>query len=232
MLTLRRASDRGHFDFGWLNTFHTFSFGEYHDPAHMGFRSLRVINEDFVQPAKGFGTHGHKDMEILTWVLEGALEHKDSLGTGSTIRPGEAQIMSAGSGIRHSEFNASDHQKVHLLQIWILPEAKDLAPRYEQVNFEDVELRNRFRVIASRDAREGSVRVYQDVSIFATRLDAGVEASAPLGAARHGWLHVARGRVEANGQGLNAGDALAISDETKLSVLAKEPSEILFFDLA
>ncbi len=231
MLKLRRSEDRGHFDFGWLNTHHTFSFGEYSEPEYHQFRSLRVINEDVVAPGTGFGTHGHKDMEILTWVLEGALEHQDSLGTKGLIKPGEAQVMSAGSGIRHSEFNASKTEPVHLLQIWMLPESKELKPRYDQVAFDDGRFRNIWGLIASRDGLDGSVVVFQDLQIFVARLDAGVELSRALNPSRYGWLHVAKGAVTLNGQALKAGDAMALESETKLDVKAESVSEVLFFDL-
>ena len=234
MLTLRRSEDRGHFDFGWLDTRHTFSFGEYFDSAHHQFRSLRVINEDVVAPGTGFGTHGHKDMEILTWVLEGALEHQDSIslsGTKGLIKPGEAQVMSAGSGIRHSEFNASKTEPVHLLQIWMLPEAKDLPPRYDQVAFDDARFRNTWGLIASREGADGSVVVFQDLRIFVARLDAGSQLSRDLNPSRYGWLHVAKGAVIANGQSLKAGDAAALEGETKLDLKAEVGSEVLFFDL-
>ncbi|MBL0212214.1 MAG: pirin family protein [Holophagaceae bacterium] len=231
MLTLRRSGDRGHFDFGWLDTRHTFSFGEYFDPAHHQFHALRVINEDRVTPGAGFGTHGHKDMEILTWVLEGALEHQDSLGTKGIIRPGEAQIMSAGTGIRHSEFNSSKSESVHFLQIWVLPEAKDLSPRYDQVAFPDERFRNTWGLLASRDGAEGSVVVFQDLKVHVSRLDAGVQLVRDLDPGRVGWLHVAKGSVLANGQTLKAGDALALESESKLVVEADDSNEILFFDL-
>lgn len=231
MLTLRRSEDRGHFDFGWLDTHHTFSFGEYSDPAHHQFRALRVINEDVVAPGTGFGTHGHKDMEILTWVLEGTLEHNDSLGTKGIIRPGEAQIMSAGTGIRHSECNASKSEPVHLLQIWMLPEAKDLKPRYDQVAFPDARFRNAWGLIASRNGAEGSVVIFQDLKVHVARLDAGVQLARDLDPSRFGWLHVAKGSVVANGQALKAGDALALEAETKLNLRASDTSEVLFFDL-
>ncbi len=231
MLTLRRSEDRGHFDFGWLDTRHTFSFGEYFDPAHHQFHTLRVINEDRVAPGAGFGTHGHKDMEILTWVLEGGLEHQDSLGTKGIIRPGEAQVMSAGSGIRHSEFNASKIEPVHFMQIWMLPEAKDLKPRYDQVAFPDDRFRNSWGLIASRDGAEGSVVVFQDLKVHVSRLDAGAQLARDLDPGRAGWLHVAKGSVLANGQTLKAGDALALESESKLVVEADDSSEVLFFDL-
>ncbi len=232
MITVRRAEDRGHFDFGWLDTWHTFSFGDYLDPDHMGFQSLRVINEDRVQPAKGFGTHGHRDMEILTWVLSGALEHRDSLGTHGLIRPGEAQVMSAGTGIRHSEFNASGTEPVHLLQIWILPERSGLAPRYDQVAFPDAELRNRLRLIASPDGAEGSVKLFQDARVSVARLDVGREIPVAVPPGRAGYLQVAAGSVALDGRILQAGDGARIEDAVALTLSAQAPSEILFFDLA
>lgn len=232
MITLRSAGSRGHFDFGWLDTRHTFSFGEYFDPEHTQFHALRVLNEDQVQPARGFGTHGHRDMEILTWVLSGALEHKDSLGTHGVIRPGEAQVMSAGTGIRHSEFNASDAEPVHFLQIWILPERQGLAPRYDQVAFPEAELRNRLRLIASPDGAEGSVKLFQDVKVSVARLDAGREVMAPIPAGRAGFLQVAAGTVSLNGQPMHAGDGARIEGEPTITVAASSPSEVLFFDLA
>jgi redox-sensitive bicupin YhaK (pirin superfamily) len=231
MLSLRRSEDRGHFDFGWLDTRHTFSFGDYFDPAYNQFRALRVINEDVVAPGTGFGTHGHKDMEILTWVLEGALEHQDSLGTKGLIRPGEAQVMSAGSGIRHSEYNASKSEPVHLLQIWMLPEAKDLKPRYDQVAFSDDRFRNTWGLLASRDGAEGSVMVFQDLKIYVARLEAGAQLARDLDPSRFGWLHVAKGSILANGQALKAGDALAFEAESRLDVKSIDSSETLFFDL-
>lgn len=232
MIRVRKAGDRGQFDFGWLDTRHTFSFGDYLDPDHMGFHSLRVINEDRVKPDKGFGTHGHRDMEILTWVLSGALEHRDSLGTQGVIRPGEAQVMSAGTGIRHSEFNASGAEPVHFLQIWILPERNGLAPRYDQVAFTEADLRNRLRIIASPDGSEGSVKLFQDVRVFAARLDAGREVALRLGPGRAGYLQVAGGSVALGGQLLHAGDGVRIEGEPELSLAAAAPSEVLFFDLA
>ncbi len=232
MITLRRSGERGRFDFGWLDTRHTFSFGDYLDPEHMGFRSLRVINEDRVQPAKGFGTHGHRDMEILTWVLSGALEHRDSLGTHGVIRPGEAQVMSAGTGIRHSEFNASDSEPVHFLQVWILPERAGLAPRYDQVAFPDNDLRNRLRLVASPDGAEGSVKVFQDVRLSVARLDPGREVPLALAPGRAGYLQVANGSVALDGMSLHAGDGARIEGEAGLTVAATVPSEVLFFDLA
>lgn len=232
MITLRKSGERGGFDFGWLDTKHTFSFGDYHDPRHMGFRSLRVINDDRVQPGEGFPTHGHRDMEIITYVLEGALEHKDSLGTGSVIRPGEVQRMSAGTGIMHSEFNASKQDLLHLLQIWILPERRGLAPGYEQKAFSEEERRNRLRVVASRDGREGSVTVHQDVSLLAGLLDPGARVTHPLATGRHAWVHVARGSVRLGGQVLSAGDGAAVSDAPDVTLEGVEAAEVLVFDLA
>lgn len=230
MRQIRPSAERGHFDFGWLDTRHSFSFGEYFDPDHHQFRALRVLNEDRVKPGQGFGTHGHRDMEILTWVLSGVLEHRDSLGTHGLIRPGEAQIMSAGTGIRHSEYNGSQQDLVHFLQIWILPRAKDLAPRYGQVAFDDAHLRNRWGLIASPDGAEGSVQVFQDVKVCVARLDAGAALPVSLPEGRFGYLHVARGAVDAGGP-LGAGDALKFDAVERFEVRASEPSEVLFFEL-
>jgi redox-sensitive bicupin YhaK (pirin superfamily) len=232
MITLRPAAERGHFDFGWLDTHHTFSFGDYFDPAHEAFRSLRVLNEDRVQPGKGFGTHGHRDMEILTWVLSGALEHRDSLGTHGVIRPGEAQVMSAGTGIRHSEFNASATEPVHFLQIWLLPERQGLTPRYDQVTFPEAELQNQLRLIASPDGAEGSVKLFQDVRIFAARLETGREVRAAMPPGRAGFLQVASGSVALNGLAMHAGDGARIEGVPSISVVGGTPAEVLFFDLA
>jgi redox-sensitive bicupin YhaK (pirin superfamily) len=232
MIILRPAADRGHFDFGWLDTHHTFSFGDYFDPAQESFRSLRVLNEDRVQAGKGFGTHGHRDMEILTWVLSGALEHKDSLGTHGVIRPGEAQVMSAGTGIRHSEFNASATEPVHFLQIWLLPERQGLAPRYDQVTFPEAELQNQFRLIASPEGVEGSVKLFQDVRIFAARLEAGHEVLAAIPPGRAGFLQVTSGVVSLNGLAMHAGDGARIEGVPSISVVSGAPAEVLFFDLA
>jgi redox-sensitive bicupin YhaK (pirin superfamily) len=232
MITLRPAGARGHFDFGWLDTRHTFSFGDYFERDHQQFRALRVLNEDRVQPGKGFGTHGHRDMEILTWVLSGALEHRDSLGTHGVIRPGEAQVMSAGTGIRHSEFNGSATEPVHFLQIWILPNQQGLAPRYDQVAFPEEDLSNRLRLIASPDGAEGSVKLFQDVAVFAARLDENREVKASLLPGRAGFLQVATGSVVLNGIAMQAGDGARIEGEPAIVVAASSPSEILFFDLA
>lgn len=231
MLTLRPALERGHADFGWLDTYHSFAFGEFFDPAHVRFSDLRVLNEDRVKPGKGFGTHGHKDMEILTWVLEGALEHQDSLGSRGVIRPLQAQVMSAGTGIRHSEFNASETEPVHFLQIWLLPEAEGLAPRYGQVDFKPEDVAGRWRLIASRDGAEGSALIHQDARIFAARLEAGAALARELDPVRRHWLQVARGAVTANGMKLSAGDGLALSSEALLELRAEASSEALLFEL-
>jgi len=232
MLTIRGAGARGHADHGWLDTRHTFSFADYHDPAHMGFRSLRVINEDRVQPGAGFPTHGHRDMEILTWVLAGALEHRDSLGTGSVIRPGDAQRMSAGTGVMHSEYNASATEPVHFLQVWILPERRGLAPGYEQRHFAAGERRGHLRLIASRDGRDGSLVIHQDARVHAGLLDPGQAVTHALASGRHAWVQVARGALTLNGRALEAGDGAAVSDEPALTLVAREPAEVLVFDLA
>lgn len=232
MITLRKAEDRGHFNHGWLNTFHTFSFGEYYDPSQMAFRSLRVINQDRVIPSAGFGTHGHRDMEIITYVLEGALEHKDSLGTGGVIHPGEVQRMSAGTGIRHSEFNHSKTEPVHLLQIWILPEKQGLTPSYEQRYFPLEEHRGKLRLVAARDGRSGAVTVHQDMELYASVLELGDCLSHHLQPNRHAWIQVIRGAITLNGLALSAGDGAAISDEDKVDIQANTAAEILLFDLA
>jgi redox-sensitive bicupin YhaK (pirin superfamily) len=232
MIKIRPGPERGGGDHGWLKTHHTFSFNDYWDPKWMGFRSLRVINEDWVAPNTGFPTHPHRDMEIITYVLEGKLEHKDSLGTGSVILPGDGQRMTAGSGIRHSEFNPSTTDSVHLLQIWIQPEKAALPPSYEQKSFAEQDKRGKFRLIASRDARDGSVKINQDAKLYVTLLKLGEEVTHEFGAGRHGWLQVARGAVELNGKTLVQGDGAAISEEKKLTIKATEESEVLMFDLA
>lgn len=231
MITIRKAEDRGHFDFGWLNTYHTFSFGEYYDPRNMGFRTLRVINEDYVHPGRGFPTHGHRDMEIITYVLEGGLAHKDSMGNGSIIRPGDVQRMSAGTGVRHSEANPSQDESVHLLQIWILPDEMNAEPGYEQKRFEDEDKRGRLRLVASPDGSDDSVTIHQDARIYATLLDSSQKVIHELKPNRHAWLQVARGAIEVNGQSLKQGDGAAVSEERELTITGKEPSEILLFDL-
>jgi redox-sensitive bicupin YhaK (pirin superfamily) len=232
MITIRPANERGGGSHGWLKTQHTFSFSDYWNPKWMGFRSLRVINEDWVAPNTGFPTHPHRDMEIITYVLEGKLEHKDSLGTGSVILPGDGQRMTAGSGIRHSEFNPSTTEPVHLLQIWIQPERAALTPSYEQRSFPETEKRNKLRIIASRDASDGSVKINQDATLYVTLLKPGEKVTHDLSAERHGWLQVARGSVELNGQKLNQGDGAAISDEPTLAIKGVQDAEVLLFDLA
>jgi len=232
MVTLRRAEDRGHADHGWLNTYHTFSFAGYYDPAHMGFRGLRVINEDRVQPGEGFGTHPHRHMEIVSYVLEGGLEHRDSMGNGSVIRPGEVQRMSAGTGVTHSEFNASEKAFVHFLQIWILPAERGIAPGYEQTRFPAEELDGVFRLVASPDGKDGSVTIHADAKLYAGRFGNGSTGELTLAAGRHGWVHVARGTVKVNGHDLKAGDGAALSDEPAIRVEGLDASEVLVFDLA
>jgi redox-sensitive bicupin YhaK (pirin superfamily) len=231
MIRVRKASERGHFDHGWLDTHHTFSFSRYYDPRHMGFRALRVINEDRVQPGRGFGTHPHEDMEIVTYVLSGALAHRDSLGTGSTIRPGELQRMTAGTGITHSEFNPSPTESVHLYQIWLLPERDGLEPSYEQKAFPEAERQNRLRLVASPDGQDGSLTIRQDVRLYLGTLDANLEVSYELSPGRHAWVQLLRGGVVLNGLPLSAGDGAAIADEALLSILGESPSEVLLFDL-
>jgi len=232
MITRRAADERGRTKLSWLDSAHTFSFNNYYDPRHMGFRQLRVINDDWVQPGGGFGTHGHRDMEILTYVLEGALEHQDSTGNGSVIRPGEVQRMSAGTGISHSEYNHSQIEPVHFLQIWILPDRQDLRPSYEQRFFAPEELRGQWRLIAARDSRGGAVTVHQDVDVLATQLESGEHVVYRLKPGRHAWLQVARGAVALNGLQLTAGDGVAMSREERLDLRADDGSEVLLFDLA
>jgi redox-sensitive bicupin YhaK (pirin superfamily) len=232
MITVRQANDRGHFNFGWLDTSHTFSFGDYYDPRFMGFRSLRVINEDRVHPGRGFPTHPHRDMEIITYVLEGSLEHKDSMGTGSVIRPGEVQRMSAGSGVTHSESNSSKDESVHLLQIWIMPDKYGIRPSYEQKMYAAEEKQGRLRLIASPDGRDDSVKIHQDTSLYAALLEKGQEVVHGLNANRHAWVQVARGAVSLNGQLLSQGDGAAVSDEQALAIVGQESAEVLLFDLA
>ena len=232
MISVRKASERGHFDFGWLDTYHTFSFGDYYDPRFMGFRSLRVINEDRVQPGRGFPTHGHRDMEIITYILRGGLEHKDSMGNGSVIYPGEVQRMSAGTGVRHSEYNHAPDEVVHLLQIWIEPDTLGIAPGYEQKFFADEERRGHLRLIAAPDGQDGAVQIKQDARVYAALLEEGEEVRHELSPGRHAWVQVARGAVELNGQPLQQGDGAAVSDETTLTIAARGPAEVLLFDLA
>jgi quercetin 2,3-dioxygenase len=231
MIRLRPAEARGRANFGWLDSRHSFSFGDYYDPAQMGFRSLRVINEDRVAPGNGFEPHSHRDMEIISYVLEGALEHKDSLGNGTVIRPGEVQRMSAGTGITHSEYNPSQQESVHFLQIWILPDRRGIAPGYEQRAYPADERRGQLRLVASRDGREGSVTLHQDTDLYSTLLAEGEEIEHRLNTGRHAWLQVVRGGVTANGEWLRAGDGAALSEEEQLKIRGEEPSELLLFDL-
>jgi redox-sensitive bicupin YhaK (pirin superfamily) len=231
MITVRKAADRGHFDFGWLDTSHTFSFGDYVDPAHMGFRSLRVINDDLIAPGQGFGTHGHRDMEILSWIAEGELQHKDSLGNGSVIRPGDLQRMSAGTGVQHSEFNPSPGERTRLLQIWILPRKNGLAPGYEQRQFPVAERTNRLQLVAG-DGRLGSVTVQQDVELWNAVLEPGCGVAHEFRPGRHGWLQVVGGELDLGGRTLARGDGVAFSDERSVEVRAMSAAEILLFDLA
>lgn len=231
-MKIRRSGDRGYVDHGWLRSFHTFSFADYYDPAHMGFRSLRVINEDRVQPARGFGMHPHRDMEIISYVLDGELQHRDSMGNGSIIHPGEVQRMSAGTGVTHSELNPSNERPVHFLQIWILPAEQGIAPSYEQKAFPARDCQGKLRLVASLDGRNGSVTVHQDVNLYAGLVDSGdrVRYQLPLG--RHAWVHVARGSLDLNGTSLAAGDAVAISEAGSLDISGGNAAEVLVFDLA
>ena len=231
MLTVRRAADRGHADHGWLDTFHTFSFADYFDADHQKFRALRVINEDRVAPGQGFGMHGHRDMEIITYVLHGALQHKDSLGNGSILRPGEFQRISAGTGVRHSEFNPSPTEPVHLYQIWLLPNQRDVKPSYEQKNFPENERLGRFRLVASPDGADGSLTIQQDTRVFLSTLSPSQTVTHNLSAGRHAWLQVLRGRVSLNDTPLETSDGAAISDEQRLTVHADQPAEVMLFDL-
>ena len=233
MLAIRHRERRGVANFGWLDSRHTFSFGHYYDPNFMGFGPLRVINEDRVQPGQGFDTHGHQDMEIISYVLEGELEHKDSMGNnGSIIRPGDVQRMTAGTGVRHSEFNHSRHDLVHFLQIWVLPDKKGLKPGYEQKSYSVQEKRGAMRLVGSRDGRDGSVTIHQDVDLYATCLGNGEETSHDLAAGRKGWVQVVRGRAEVNETSLRAGDGAALADETVITLRGISDSEILLFDMS
>jgi redox-sensitive bicupin YhaK (pirin superfamily) len=231
MLTLRAAAERGHFDHGWLETWHSFSFADYHDPAHLRFGPLRVLNEDIVQPGRGFETHGHRDMEILTWILEGALEHRDSMGNGSVIVPGDVQRMSAGRGVLHSEFNPSREARVHLLQIWIHPELQGIEPSYEQTRFPTDERRGRLRLVASPDGALGSVRIRQQARVYAGLFDGDEQARLPLVAGRRADVHVARGSIEVNGTRIGAGDALRIESEAAVELARGTLAEVLVLDL-
>ena len=232
MITIRKADERGHFNHGWLDTYHTFAFDQYYDPAHVYFRSLRVINEDRVAAAHGFPKHSHRDMEIITYILSGALEHRDSMGNGSVIRPGDVQRMTAGTGVSHSEFNPSRSERCHLLQIWIMPNARNLTPGYEQKFFAAEEREGQLRLIASAGAENGTVTINQDARVYASLLEAGQAIDHQLHADRYAWLQLARGSLELNGENLRAGDGAAISKETRVEISAAEDSEFLLFDLA
>lgn len=232
MIQIRRAGDRGHANHGWLDTYHTFSFATYQDSQHTHFRALRVMNEDVVQPGQGFGTHPHRDMEIVTYVLEGALEHKDSMGNGEVLRPGEFQRMSAGTGITHSEFNPSETEPVHLYQIWLFPAKKGIEPSYEQKRFDDDGMTNQLRLVASPGADEGSLTIHQDARVYLSRLDADRQIEHPLPDNRHAWLQVLRGSVTLNGEALQTSDGAAVSDEKSLTIQATADAEIMLFDLA
>lgn len=232
MIQVRKADDRGHAAHGWLNSHHTFSFGEYYDAKQMGWSDLRVINDDTVEPGQGFGTHGHRDMEIISYVLEGALEHKDSMGTGSVIRPGDVQLMSAGTGVQHSEFNHSAKEKVHFLQIWVLPKLKGIKSTYQEKSFSDADKRGKLRVVVSPDGRDGSLTVNQDASMYAALLDGTERIVQPLAAGRKAYLHVARGALTFNGVALKEGDGVRIADESELVFGDATNAEFLLFDLA
>jgi redox-sensitive bicupin YhaK (pirin superfamily) len=232
MITVRPANERGHADHGWLDTYHTFSFSSYRDPRHMHFRALRVMNEDVVAPGQGFGTHPHDNMEIVTYVLSGALEHRDSMGNGEVLRAGEFQRMSAGTGITHSEFNPSPSEPVHLYQIWLFPEQKGIEPSYEQKRFDESERHNRLRLVASPDAAEGALKIHTDARVYLASLDAGEQVTQELAPGRHSWLQVLRGAVTLNGQPLATSDGAAVSEATTLTIAATEDAEVMLFDLA
>jgi len=232
MLTIRKSEDRGHADHGWLKSHHSFSFANYYDPAHMGWGNLRVINDDFIAPGGGFGMHGHRDMEIVTYVTTGALAHKDSMGNGTVIPPGDVQRMSAGSGVRHSEFNHAPDQTTHLFQIWIEPREKDITPGYEQKSFADAEKRGRLRLIASPDGADGSVTIHADAALYAGLFDGDEAATLPLNPARKAYVHVARGTLAVNGRNLREGDAALLADESRLTLSDGQDAEVLVFDLA
>ena len=231
MYEVRLGKDRGHANHGWLDSFHSFSFADYYDPQHMGFGPLRVINEDRVNPGMGFGTHGHRDMEIISYVLEGSLEHKDSMGNGSVIRPGNVQRMSAGTGVRHSEYNPSRSERVHFLQIWIEPDQRGVAPSYEEIRVDDEAKRGKLRLIASPDGAEGSVRIHQDARLYAALLDGADAVAHALAPGRRGYVHVVRGAVTVNGQSLGAGDALKLEKVGDIALEQGAQAEVLLFDL-
>jgi quercetin 2,3-dioxygenase len=232
MINIRRSNERGYADHGWLKSYHTFSFAGYHDPNHMGFRSLRVMNEDRVAASQGFGTHAHRDMEIVSYVLDGELEHKDSMGNGEVLRPGEFQRITAGTGITHSEFNPSSEHLTHFYQIWLLPERKAIEPGYEQKAFDGADRKNKLQLVASRDGEVGSLLIHQDARIFLTDLTAGNKLSYELPTGRHAWLQVLRGNASINGESLSAGDAAAISDESQLLFTTEDSAELMLLDLA
>lgn len=231
MITVRKSNERGHANHGWLDSYHTFSFADYRDPAHMHFRSLRVMNEDWVAPGQGFGRHPHSDMEIVTYVFEGQLEHQDSMGNGSVLRPGDFQRMSAGTGVEHSEFNPSADQRVHLYQIWLFPSERGLEPSYEERKFSSSEKQDRLRLVASPDGRENSLTIHTDANVYLGNLAAGVNTSHELQPGRHAWLQVLRGTVQLGDVELTAGDAAAMTDETDVNLTAVEPAEVMLFDL-
>ncbi len=232
MITIRRSQDRGHFNHGWLDTYHTFSFAGYRDPKHRGFHTLRVMNEDRVQPGEGFGTHGHKDMEIISYVLDGSLEHRDSMGNGSVLRAGELQRITAGSGILHSEFNPSTSEAVHLYQIWLYPRQENLPPSYEQMTVSEQEKRGRLRVVASADGRDGSLTIQQDADVFLGRIEPGPAVSHRFHGGHQGWLQVVRGELTINTQTLQEGDGAAIEDESNIELSSTTGAEVILFDLA
>jgi hypothetical protein len=232
MIDVIRSNSRGAADHGWLKSRHTFSFAEYHNPARMSFGPLRVVNEDWIEPGRGFDTHPHRDMEIVTYMIDGALEHKDNMGNGSVIRPGELQRMTAGTGVLHSEFNHSNEEQAHLLQIWILPERKGLQPGYEQKLFPTEQKCNRWCLVGSRDGRDESLTIHQDVNLYSTELDEGAETELELDKSRQGFLQVVRGSVEIDGEELGAGDAVTIQNQTAFTVRALQDAELLFFDMA
>jgi len=230
MKTIRKSNERGHASHGWLDSYHTFSFADYHDPQWMGYRSLRVINDDLVMPGMGFGKHPHRDMEIITYVLSGAIEHKDSMGNGRVIKAGEFQYMAAGTGVQHSEFNPSKTDPLRLLQIWIQPDTKGVKPRYAEKNFAAAPT-GQLHLIASKTGRDGSIAIHQDVNLLLAKLDAGQKVAQPLAAGRYAWVHIAEGEVELNGTKLASGDAVGVSDEGVLNISATKPSQVLLFDL-
>jgi len=232
MITIRPAEQRGHANHGWLDSYHTFSFANYYDPDHMGFRSLRVINEDRVDGGQGFGSHPHRDMEIISYVIEGAISHRDSMGTGSVIKPGDVQRMSAGTGVTHSEFNASKTELVHFLQIWLLPAERGIKPGYEQKTFDKADKNGRLLLVASPDGRDGSVTIHTDAALYAGIFEAGQASELSIAPGRHAWVHVVRGNIRVNGSDLKAGDGAAISDEAAVRVEGVNQGEVLVFDLA